>query len=155
MFDVPVDALYVWLGVATASLVAFGVAVALPAASPPDAAGAARAADAVAVGPPGAEGSHALAAERIELGPHRVGLAGPGGRAHATFSYGPVTPASGDGRLERVLGGERPHAVFDSRSAFATAVRPPAEPDPEWEPAPDRLRIRRVSWGEVNATLVG
>lgn len=155
MFDVPVDAPYVWLGVATVSIAAFGVAVALPSATPPDATAVARAVDAVAVGPTGSQGSHELDAEQIELGRHRVGLAGPSGEAHASFSYGPVTPAFGDDRLRRVAGGERPRTVFDSRDGFAEAVGTARSREPAWRPAPDRLHVRRVSWGKVNATLVG
>lgn len=154
MFLVPVDAWYVWIGVATVSITVFGVAVGLPSAAPPDATATARAVDAVAVGPTGAQGSHELRAGQINLGSVRVGLAGPGGRAHATFAY-PVTPAVADSRLERVTAGEPPAAVFDSSEAFATAIESARQADVGWRPAPDRLTIRRVAWGDVNATLVG
>ncbi len=155
MFDVPVDALYVWLGVATVGVAVLGVAMALPTAAPPDATAAASAVDAVAVGPPGSQGSHDLRADRIRLGPSRIGLAGTGGRSHATFAYGPITPASGDGRLERVLAGDRPTTQFASQRGFEAAVGAARRSEVAWRPAPDVLTVRRVSWGEANATLVG
>lgn len=37
MFEVPVDALYAWLGVAAVSVAVLGVVVALPTTAPPDA----------------------------------------------------------------------------------------------------------------------
>ena len=155
MFDAPVETLYVWLGVATVSVVALGVAIGLPTATPPDATAVARAVDAVAVGPSGSLSTHALRAERIRLSPRRVGLAGSAGRAHATFAYGPVTPADEGGRLAQVLVGRRPSAVFGSPVAFADALRAARDRDGDWRPAPDRLVVRRVAWEGVNATLVG
>lgn len=154
MFDVPIDALYVWLGVGLVSLAAFGVVTALPNATAPDATAAARAIDSVAVGPPGSHDSHELAANRLKLGSSRIGLEGPGGKAHATFAY-PVTPAIVDERLSGILVGERPEEVFESQEAFDEAVRAARETDPDWRPAPDRLDVRRISWGDVNVTLVG
>lgn len=155
MFDVPVDAAYVWFGVGVVSLTTFGVALGLPSAAPPDAAAAGRSVDAVAVGPPGATGTHALPnAERIRLDATRISLDGPGGRTHATFAY-PITPAVGDDRLERVLAGDRPGTTFDSSSAFEETISDASDRDPNWRPAPERLTIRRVAWGDVNVTLVG
>lgn len=155
MFDVPVDAIYVWLGITMVSLATFGVVVALPSAAPPDATAAARAVDAVAVGPAGSQATHALTADQLKLGPHRIGLDGPGGRSHAAFAYGPVTPTFTDNSLSKVLAGKRPAALFESPSAFAGAVAGAQDSDPDWRPAPDRLTIRRVTWGEVHVTLVG
>lgn len=155
MFDVPVDALYVWFGVATVGVAVLGVAVALPTAAPPDATAAASAVDAVAVGPPGSRGSHDLRANRIRLGPSRIVLAGTGGRSHATFAYGPITPTSVDGRLERVLAGARPTAQFESQRGFEATVGAARRSEVTWRPAPDTLTVRRVSWGEVHVTLVG
>lgn len=154
MFDVPVDATYVWFGVAAVSIAVFGVVISLPSATPPDAAAAASAVDAVAVGPPGAVGSHALRSDRIRLGSVQIGLAGPGGRAHATFAY-PVVPTATDDRFDRVLAGERPGALFESPDEFIDAVDAAQGGKPDWRPAPDRLNARRVEWGDVNVTLVG
>lgn len=154
MFDVPVDATYVWFGAGAVSLAVLGVVVALPTAAPPDAAVAADAVDAVAAGPAGSVGTHDLTADRVRLGPSRIGLENSGGRAHATFAY-PVTPALSDDRLQQLLAGDRPSAAFESPSALAEAIATASDAEPEWRPAPDRLDVRRVEWGEVNVTLVG
>lgn len=154
MFDVPVDATYVWFGVGAVSLAVFGVAVGLPSAAPPDAAAAADAVDAVAVGPPGAVDDHELQADRLRLGSARIALESDGGRAHATFAY-PVTPAVSDDGLERVLDGDRPPSLFTSPAAFAETAAAARERNSDWRPAPDRLTARRITWGDVNVTLVG
>lgn len=154
MFDVPVDATYVWFGVGAVSFAVFGVAVGLPSTTPPDANAAANAVDAVAVGPTGAVKTHALAANRLRLGSSQIGLENTGGRAHVTFAY-PVTPAVSDERLQRILAGETISSVFESQSAFVDAVVAARRVEPDWRPAPDRLTVRRVAWGDVNVTLVG
>jgi hypothetical protein len=154
MFDVPVDATYVWFGVGAVSVAVLGVVVGLPGTAPPDATAAANAVDTVAVGPTGATGSYALTAARIRLGTAQIGLENAGGRAHATFAY-PVTPALTDATLQHVLEGARPSSVYDSPAAFAAAIERAADRTPGWRPAPDRLTVRRVTWGEADVTLVG
>lgn len=155
MFDVPVDAMYVWIGVGAVSLAALGVVVALPGAAPPDAVHVAQAVDTVAVAPPGATEAVAISAERIRLGPYRVGLAGPGGRAHAAFAYGPVAVADDSPCLDDLLAGEPPRSGFETQRAFELCIRVAQLPFPEWRPAPERLRFRRVSWGDVDVTIAG
>lgn len=155
MFDAPVDAWYVWLGLTAASASVFGVAAALPAEPPPDAAGVATVVDGVATSPHDAAGEHPLpGVDRLRLTPSGVGLAGDGGRAHATFRYGAVTPVR-DGRLSRLLDGASPGRVFDDPAALASAARAARNRDARWRRAPDRLRVRRLTWGEVDVTLVG
>ena len=154
MFDVPVDATYVWFGVGMVSVAVFGVAVGLPTGAPPDATAVANAVDAVAVGPAGATGSHALTADRIRLGSFQIGLENAGGRSHATFAY-PVAPALADDRLQRVLDGNRPSSIFESPAALGDAIAAAQGGEADWRPAPDRLDVRRIAWGDVNVTLVG
>ncbi|WP_226012407.1 DUF7283 family protein [Halomicrobium salinisoli] len=155
MFDVPVDAWYVWLGVAAASLTALGTVGALPSGTPPDAAATADAIDRVAAGPPGSSGVRAVDAREWRIGPQQVQLRDDDGRAAAAFAYGPVTPVRSDDRLAAVLAGEGPAEVFESRAAFGDATRTARDAEPDWRPAPDRVSIRRVSWGETDVTLVG
>lgn len=154
MFDVPVDTLYVWVGVAVVATVVAGVAVSLPGGTAPRAAATARAVEAVSTGPPGAHGTHRLAAERIRLGSSRVTLDGSAGTGHASFAYGPVVPAWG-GDLATVLAGTPPDRAFATVAAFRKAVADARAHRPTWRRAPDRLEIRRVQWGDVDATLVG
>lgn len=155
MFDVPVDAQYVWLGVGLVSVVALGVVVGLPTGTAPDARALARAVDAVSGGPAGAHGAHAVEAAAIRLGPHRVGLRTPAGSAHASFAYGPIVPVNGAGPLRAVLEGRPPDAAFDRPGAFASAIDAARDRSPAWRPAPTRVEIRRVSWEGIDVTLVG
>lgn len=155
MFDVPVDGLYVWVGLGVVGVVALGVVAGLPDGAPPGATAAADAIDAVDVGPPGAHGRHAVHASEIRLGSHRVALEGPGGRSHAAFAYGPIVPVRPGNALAAVLAGRPASAVFDRPAAFGRTVERARNRDADWRPAPERLAIRRVRWGRVDVTLVG
>jgi len=154
MFEVPVDAMYVWLGVAAVSVATFGVVAAVPTTAPPDATVVADAVDRIAVGPPDAHASRAIDADEIRLGPHRLSLRNDGGSASASFAYGPVTPALLDDRLELLLYGHPPAEVFETKTAFRTAVER-AQERGKWRPAPATIEVRRVVWGETDVTLVG
>lgn len=155
MFDAPADTWYLWLGIATASLVAVGLAVSFPTSPPPDATRLAATVDSVATSPHNATAEHPLDADEIRLGPHRIGLRGEGGTAHATLAYGPVTPVGNSSRLARVLEGVPPGTVFDSQCAFRNATATVRNGSREWHHTDDRLLVRRVTWGEFDVTLVG
>ncbi|MFQ3318240.1 MAG: hypothetical protein ACI8UR_000406 [Natronomonas sp.] len=155
MFDIPLDALYVWLGLTVVSGAAFGVASAVPAAPPPDASGAAETVDSVAASRYGSVGSHPLsAADAVRIGRDTVSLRGPGETTHATLGYGPVTPATTNERLLAVLHGEPPERVFATAEAFERAVESARAADPRWHRT-DRLLVRRISWEETDVVLVG
>ncbi|MEF8852085.1 MAG: hypothetical protein V5A44_08775 [Haloarculaceae archaeon] len=155
MLDVPVESTYIWFGLVVVSATLVTLVLRVPTAPPPDAAATARTIDSVAASPYEARGRQPLDAAAIRLGSERVGLRTGGGAAHAAFAYGTVVPAFGDERLSAVLRGRPPSAVFDTRDAFAAALNRSATTDPAWQPAPDVLLVRRVIWGDVNATLVG
>jgi hypothetical protein len=155
MLGTPVGAWYVWLGVGAVSVATLGVALGLPAAAPPDANGVADAIDEVATSPPGSTATRGLDADRLRLGPHRIGLRGPGGSAHASVAFGPMSPATTDERLDRVLGGAAPASVFDGSVAMGHAVADAREDGTTWRRAPDRLRIRHVRWEGIDVVLVG
>lgn len=155
MFDAPVDAWYVWMGLTLASTVVFAVAAALPTAPPPDAAAVAGTVDGVAASNYDATGEHPLdGVDRIRLSPSGVALESDGGRAHATFRYGEVTPAR-DGRLARVLDGASPQRLFDAPVDLSAAARAARDRPVRWRRAPDRLRVRHVTWEGVDVTLAG
>lgn len=154
MFDVPVDTIHVWLGVAAVSVAALGVVVALPTTVPPEATAVADAADRIAVEPPGAQTTVRIEAAEMRLGARRIALRNDGGSASAAFAYGPVTPTLDDDRLALLLSGHPPSDVFDSRTAFRDAVED-ARTTGEWRPAPDAVEIRRVRWEGTDVTLVG
>ncbi|MFC7044894.1 hypothetical protein ACFQH6_05165 [Halobacteriaceae archaeon GCM10025711] len=148
MFDLPIDALYLWVGLGAASLAFLGVAVALPSTPAPDAVRVADTVDTVAVSAHPSTAEHAVAADRVKVGPRRIALDGDGGNAHATFAYGPVTPVRGDSRLHDVLFGTPPDAAFDSPDAFRRAVERARDRQPRWQRANGRVVVRTVSWEE-------
>lgn len=155
MFEVPLDAWYVWIGLAVVSSATFGVVSVLPSALPPDAAGSARTVDSVAASDYAAVGKHPLSnAEAVRIGVDSISLRGPGGTGHAAFGYGPVTPVTDGSKLESVLRGEPPQRVFRSPAAFERATAKAREAEPEWKQT-DRLVVRRVDWEGIDAVLVG
>ncbi|SDF16692.1 DUF7283 family protein [Halorientalis regularis] len=155
MFDAPVDTWYLWLGVATASALAFGVAVALPTTVPPDAQRAAATVDAVATSPHNATGEHGVDATAVEIGSRRIALRNDGGTAHAAFAYGPVTPVRNGTALAAVLRGEPPAKVFQNATAFRAAAAEARNRTRAWRATAGRLVVRRVTWEGVDVTLVG
>ncbi|WP_254838874.1 DUF7283 family protein [Natronomonas marina] len=155
MFEAPLDAWYVWLGLAAVSATAAGVVTAIPAAPPPDATGAAETVDAVAVSEHATIDERPLPnAEAVRVGADSLSLRGPGGTAHARFGYGPVTPATADERLEAVLLGTPPERVFASPKAFERAASAARRDRPQWTDT-DRLVVRRVTWEGTDVVLVG
>jgi hypothetical protein len=155
MFDVPVDAWYVYLGLAVASGATVTLAGAMPAAAPPDATGAARTVDSVAASQHASVGSHPLAdADAIRVGADTLSLRGPGGTTHAGLGYGPVVLAPEGTSLGRVLRGEPPEQVFASPARFERAVDDRRAADPRWHRT-ERLLVRRATWEGIDVVLVG
>jgi hypothetical protein len=155
MFDAPADTWYLYVGVAAASTLALGVALALPATAPPDATRAAATVDHVASSPHDATGHAPLDADGIDLDPTALALRNDAGTVHASFAYGPVTPVSDGGRLRRVLGGAPPACVFANATAFREAAATARNRTHGWRTAGDRLVVRHVTWEGVDVTLVG
>lgn len=155
MLGVPADAWYVWLALAATSTAVLGTAVGLPTAAPPDAAPAARTVDAVATARVPSTAGHPLDAREIRVGPTGLSLRTDGGTDRGAFAER-VTPVPPDATaLRAVLTGEQPARQFDSPAALAASAARLRRRDPDWRAAPDRLRVRRVSWGGVDVTLVG
>jgi len=154
MFDAPVDTWYRWLGIAGASLAVLGAAVGLPTGAGPDAAAAATTVDSVAASTHPGVAEHPLSADSTRLGTGTVALRADGHTATATLAY-QVTPVLDGTRLDAVLTGTPPSALFDSPDAFAHAAASARDRDPAWRAAGGRLLVRRVSWEGVNVTLVG
>lgn len=154
MFDAPLDAWYVWIGLSVVGAATLGVVSGLPASPPPDADAAAETVDGIAASQHARSDTHRLSnADAIRVGVDSLSLRGPGGTAHAPFGYGPVTPVMGE-KLDDVVSGTPPERVYESPDAFERALRNARENSPEWRQT-DRLVVRRVSWGDVDATLVG
>lgn len=155
MFDAPADTWYLWLGVATASLLAFGVAVTLSTTPPPDAQRVADTVDSVAASQHEAIGEYPLDATAVRIGTHRIAIRDSGGTTHATVRYGPVTPVGSGTDLGAVLHGTPPERVFADADAFRTAAAAARNRTARWRPAEGNLVVRRVTWEDVDVTLVG
>jgi hypothetical protein len=154
MLDPPIDTWYVWLGLGVVSVAVAGLALALPTTAPPTATPVADAIDSVASSPYEARTTVDVPADQLRLRSDSVAVRSDGGTAHAQLAFGPVTPV-GDGKLRRVLDGNQPKTVFSNRSAFEAAIQTAQNRTGTWQEAPDRLVVTRVTWGDVNATLVG
>jgi hypothetical protein len=166
VFETHPDATYAWLGLAVVSVATVGVAAAFPASPPPDAGDVARTVDSVADGNYPATAEHGLAADRIRLTSGSVSLGDDRGTARAVLDAPRITPVTRptagvpptettDARLRRVLDGAPPDAAFDDPASFAAAAERARATDAVWMPAPDRLTVRRVHYGNVRVTLVG
>jgi hypothetical protein len=154
MLDTPADTWYVWLGLAVASVLVTGTAFQL---LDRTAGGAERVADAideVAASSYQAVERIPLDARAIRLASSRLSIRTRRGVAHASLVFGPIVPAR-DGRLGAVLRGRPVRAVFDDPVALQAALQARRTRTGTWRTAPESLTARRVSWGEVDATLVG
>lgn len=155
MLEIPIDAWYVWIGLAAVGSTVFGIAGALPAAAPPDASGPARVVDGVAASEYTAVGRHPLSGvDAVRIGTDSISVRGPGGTEHAAFGYAPVTPVTAGSNLGRVLRGGPPARAFGSAAAFEQAISQAKAAEPTWRDA-DRLTARRVNWEGIDVVLVG
>jgi hypothetical protein len=155
MFGVPIDAWYTWLGLSIASVALVGVAAALPTAPPPAATDAAETVDRTAATTHPATAEHPLNARAIRVEPRGIGLRNDAGTAHATFAFGPVTPASGSDPLTAILHGAPPGTRFASGEALCAAGRRARDRPPRWRSAEGQLIVRHVVWEGCDVTLVG
>ncbi|KAB1197027.1 MULTISPECIES: hypothetical protein [Haloferax] len=154
MFDAPLESLYTWAALSVAATVLLGIVAGLPTTPAPDASGVADTVDGVAVAEYDTVAEHSLGAESVRLGAHRIGLRNAGGTAHATFAFGPVTPAAPGTKLESVAFGARPSAVFESPAELRTAVADAQQTNSSWRPAAEELVVRHVSWEGMDVTVV-
>ena len=157
VFDFAMEAWYGWFGLSMAGVALFGAAAGLPTAPPPDAGAAGATIDRVAAAEYTATAEHPLDATEIRLGTRRIGLRSDAGTAHATLSFGPVTPVpAGDSELRDVLYGTPPDRTFESPNEFRQSVvdaRANAS-DASWRTVDRTLIVRRVTWEGVDVVLV-
>jgi hypothetical protein len=155
MFDVPVDAWYAWLGLSLASVALVGVGAALPTAPPPDAADAADTVDRVAAATYPTTAEHPLHARSVRVGPRELGLRNGAGTTHATYAFGPVSPAGDSPTLTAVLRGAPPASRFHSSEGLCDAAARARARRPRWRDADEPLIVRHVVWEGCDVTLVG
>lgn len=153
MPDVLADVPVVWLGLTLTTAVFAGVAFQFPTSTPAPVDEVVTTIESVAGSPYPSTATHPVEAA-VRVGPHRLALRTDAGVVHATIEYGPVTPVPRGSVLEPVLDGAPPQTVFSTETAFRDAVTTAQQRGSSWRTAVDRLVVRRVSWGEYNATLV-
>lgn len=158
--DAPMDAWYVWVGVALVSIGLVAFAVGLPSQPPPDAGRAAAAIDRVGASEYDAATSLDHGGEAVRVSPERIALRNSGGTDRATLSFGPVLPrealalnSSQRTVLDGVLAGERPlpgslhDTISDALGSLDTVSG-------EWRPTTDPLRARSVRVDGQRVVLV-
>jgi hypothetical protein len=155
MFDVPVDAWYVWVGLVIASAALLGVVSSLPTAPPPDAASVADAVDAASGARHGATAEHPVDADAVRVSPQAIALRNEAGTTHATFAFGNVTPVVHGTRLHAVLFGAPPSSRFGSPAELARACAEARERTATWRPVDGPVVVRQLTWEETDVTLVG
>ncbi|MGB9952545.1 DUF7283 family protein [Haloarcula marismortui] len=153
MFETHVDTLSLWVGLGTVSVAVLGVVVGLPTTAAPDATAAAATIDKVTTSPPGSVAHRRLVATEWAFDGSEIRLRNDGGSATARLTRTAV-PAQTD-RLQNVVNGERPEAVYESPVAFSRATRQARTANDGWRPAPDRVTVRHVAWGGTDVTVVG
>lgn len=154
MFDAPIDGVYVWLGVTAVSLVVAGIALSLPTTVPPDAPAVAAQVDEVATSEHRVASTIQLDADTMRIRGPQLALRDDGVTARARLVAANAAFARTDS-LRALLWGTEPTSVFSDRDAFRDAIDAARHREATWRPAPTRLQIRRVSWGEVDVTLLG
>lgn len=172
-FEAPVDAWYVWLGVALVSLALVGIALSLPTQPPPDADRAANAIDRVSASPYQAEASYEHDAEEVRITTAQVSLRNDGGADHASVAFEQVTPiyvvsqaVENGGEIQDVLTailhGGNPTDVLEAHDVETEAVVEAvaetneyvAADDDEWQPATGVLTVRQVTLDGEPVVLV-
>lgn len=179
-FEAPMDAWYVFLGVAMVSVSLFGVVLALPSTPAPAASEAADAIDELAASGYNASGSYDHDAEQYFVTRSRIGLKNDGGSRTTSFTFAspaPVwpdidtqplpehrEPGNSDEELKAILDGDPPSRHYRTPAEFGRAIEAAQdraarslEDDGihKWRLAEQRLRFRHVQWGDQSVTLVG
>ncbi len=168
--EAPVDAWYVWIGVALVAAGLFVVVTSLPSDPPPDANGAANTIDEVASNPYPSHASYEYDATGARIGLQEISLRNDAGTNRAIVRYGPITPleaidgAANRSAVTRILDGESPSEVVETmaaienegrlRAAAATARKSVESRGATWRPAGETLRVRKVFLDEEPVVLV-
>jgi hypothetical protein len=153
MFDAPVDAWYVWIGLALVAAAAAGTAAEFPTAPPPDARAAAATVDRVAAADHTATARHPLDADAVKVATNHVSLRDDGRTSHARLTRA-VIPVQRGSALWRVLRGAPPAVHYERSTDLQDAVREARDASDHWRPA-EQLFVRTVTWEDVHVTLVG
>lgn len=155
MFNPPLDAPPVLVALTFVAAGTLGIATALAPTPPSDATTLAAAVDRVAASHSPIADSHSTGADAVKIESARISTRDDTGEHAAVFATGRVTPVPPDSRLARVLDGTPPAEVFHTPVDLETAARYARKNPPGWQHNPARIRVRHVTWGEIDVTLVG
>jgi hypothetical protein len=153
MLDAPVDAWYVWVGLALVAATAVSTVSQLHTTPPPDAQAAAGTVDRVAAAGHAATGRHHLDADAVKVEPDSISLRDDGRTSRAALASR-ITPVRRGTALWRVLRGARPPTAFDDPDDLRAVARMERTEPAHWRSA-DELYVRAVTWEGVDVTLVG
>ncbi len=155
MFDPPFDAPPVLVALTIVAASTLGVATVLAPTPPSDASSLAAAVDRAAASQTPTTDRHPTGVDAVKIEPARIRTRDDTGEHAAVFATGRVTPVRPASRLASVLAGDPPAAVFRTPVDLEIAARYARESPPGWQHDPARIRVRHVTWGEVDVTLVG
>ena len=172
-FEAPVDAWYVWVGVAVVSVALVGVVLSLPTQAPPDADRAANTIDRVGGSTYQAEANYEHDADEVRVTTGQISMRNDGGTDHASTRFESVTPihtvtdAVEDAdevrdALEQVLHGTNPDEVVNATDvethelveAVSKTSEYVASDSADWQPATGALVVRQVRVGNETVVLV-
>lgn len=160
-FEAPVDAWYVWVGVAIASVAFAGVALSLPTQPPPDAAEAANTIDEIGASSYNESAKYEYDATAVKIDVKRIGMRNEAGTDWASVAFGSMTPVRAHPNAAKGVNmtyGADPASEFRTPSAMQsyaeTARNEAIKSGGEWHNGDGTLRVRRVHWGGVSVTFV-
>lgn len=155
MFDAPADVPPLLVALSLVSATVAGVAVAAAPDPGPRADPLAAAVDTVAAADAASAETVPVDADAVRITEHALHVRRGAETATARFAYGPVVPVREDTRLWRVLHGTPPDDVFDRPLGLRNAATAASVLPANWRTDPPELAVRRVTWRDVDVTLVG
>jgi len=157
-FEAPMDAWFVYIGLAIVSTSMLGVAVGFTPMPPPDANAAANAVDSAAGTSVSGVAVYDHDAEFVWMDRQQIALQNDGGSSKATVAYGEITPAYEDERLLEVLYGAPIEDEFDSSSEFLGTVEAAKQASAanreDWRSTTGELRAKKVIVNGEEVVLV-
>jgi hypothetical protein len=162
--EAPVDAWYVWFGVALMTTAIAGVALSLPTEPAPDAKTAANVIEEGTTSQFNTSATYEHGADEVKITEIRIALRNDGGIDRATLAFGNMTPVlehPDESQIQKGINitlGADPSEEFEGPAEMAEWARKAREgannSTNEWRTANDTLHVRTVQWGKESVTFV-